>query len=88
MILDTILVAILIVSLGEYIRLAALVSVISFTSLARSHWGVIDELQEMLSESGNDGKLLAVFTERIELVSESCLQLLAGDVGQLGFGDK
>jgi len=29
-----------------------------------------------------------VFAEGIELVGECCLELLAGDVGELGFGDK
>lgn len=42
----------------------------------------------MLSEAGNDGDLLAVFAESIELVRERSLQLLAGDVGKLSLGDQ
>jgi hypothetical protein len=42
----------------------------------------------MLSITGNDSNLFAVLPEGIELVCESGLELLAGDVGQLGFGDE
>ena len=42
----------------------------------------------MLSEAGNDSDLLAVFAQGIELVCESSLQLLAGNVGKLSFGDQ
>ena len=42
----------------------------------------------MLSESSNDGNLLAVLTERIEVVGEGRLELLTGDVGKLGLSDK
>ena len=38
----------------------------------------------MFSEASNDGELLAVLLESIELISESCLQLFTGDVGKLG----
>lgn len=55
------------------IRLASLVAIISFASLSWSHWGIVDKLQKMLSESSNDGELLAMLLESIELVSESCL---------------
>lgn len=55
------------------LRLASLIAVISFAGLSWSHWGVVDKLQKMLSEASNDGELLAVLLERIELVSESCL---------------
>ena len=37
----------------------------------------------MFSEASNDGELLAVLLESIELVSEGCLQLFTGDVGKL-----
>ena len=42
----------------------------------------------MLSVSGDDGKLLAVLAEGIELVGECCLELLARDVGKLGFSNQ
>lgn len=65
------------------LRLASLVAVIGFTGLPRSHRRIVDKLQKVLSEASNDGELLAVLLEGIELVSESCLELLAGDVGKL-----
>lgn len=55
------------------LRLASLVAVISFASLSWSHRGVVDKLQKMLAEASNDGELLTVLLEGIELVSESCL---------------
>ena len=39
----------------------------------------------MLAESSNDSKLLAVLLKSIELIRESCLELLTGDVGKLSF---
>ena len=42
----------------------------------------------MLTVTGDDGKLLRVLTESVELVVESSLQLLAGDVGKLSLGDE
>lgn len=42
----------------------------------------------MLSEASNDGELLAVFLESIELVGESRLQLLTSDIGKLSLCDK
>ena len=42
----------------------------------------------MLSVAGNDGHLLAVLAEGIELVSERGLQLLTGDVRELSLGDE
>ena len=55
------------------LRLASLIAIISFTGLSWSHWGVVDKFQKMLSEASNDGELLTVLLESIELVSESCL---------------
>lgn len=55
------------------LRLAGLISVIGFTGLAWGDWGIVNELQKMLSETGNDGKLLAVLLDGIKLVRESCL---------------
>lgn len=40
----------------------------------------------MLAVASDDGHLLAVLTECIELVLESCLELLASDVGKLSLG--
>ena len=42
----------------------------------------------MLSVAGDDGELLAVLAHSIELVGERSLELLTGDVGQLGLSDK
>ena len=42
----------------------------------------------MLAEAGDDGELLAVLAEGVELVGEGGLQLLTGDVAELGFGDE
>ena len=70
------------------LRLASLVSVVCLSCLARGDWGVIDEFEEVLAESSNDGKLLRVLTESIELVVKGSLELLTGDVGKLGLCDK
>jgi hypothetical protein len=42
----------------------------------------------VLAKSSNDGQLLAVLSQSVELVGKCGLELLAGDVGQLCFGDK
>lgn len=42
----------------------------------------------MLSVAGDDGELLAVLAHGVKLVGEGGLELLAGDVGQLGLGDE
>ena len=55
------------------LRLASLVAIVSFAGLSWSDWGVVNKLQKMLSEARNDGELLTVLLESIELVSESCL---------------
>ena len=70
------------------VRLASLIAVISLASLSRSHWGVIDELEEMLAVASNNSKLLAVLAHGIELVGESSLELLAGNVGELSLSNK
>ena len=59
--------------MGCRLRLASLISVIRFTSLTWGDWGIINELQKMLSETSNDGKLLAVLLDGIELVGEGRL---------------
>lgn len=68
--------------------LGSLISVICSASLTRGDWSIIDQLQQVLSEASNDGELLAVFTESIELVGIGSLEFLASDVGQLSFRDK
>ena len=55
------------------LRLTGLIPVIGFTGLAWGDWSIINKLQKMLSETSNDGKLLAVLLDGIKLVSESCL---------------
>lgn len=42
----------------------------------------------MLAVSSNDGQLLAVLTEGIELVGKGRLELLASDVGKLRLSDE
>lgn len=76
------------IKLRKNLRLGGLVAVVCLAGLTRGYRGVINELKEVLSVACNDGKLLAVLTHGIELVGESSLQLLTGDVGQLGLGDK
>ncbi len=56
-----------------HLRLAGLISIVRFTSLTWGDWGIINELQKMLSETSNDGKLLAVFLDGIELVGKGRL---------------
>jgi hypothetical protein len=69
-------------------RLGGLVSVICLASLTRGNRGVIDELEKVLSVASDDGKLLAVLAHSIELVGESSLELLTGNVGQLSLGNE
>ena len=55
------------------LRLASLITVVSFAGLSRGHRGIVNQLQKMLSKASNDGELLAVLFKSIELVRESCL---------------
>lgn len=55
------------------LRLASLIPVVTLTGLSRGHRGIVNQLQKMLSKASNDGKLLAVLLESVELVGESCL---------------
>mgnify|MGYP001168577044 CR=1 FL=1 len=73
---------------GRNLRLASLVTVVCVSGLARGDGSVVDELQQVLTEASDDGHLLRVLTESIELVGEGSLQLLTGDVGKLGLGDQ
>jgi hypothetical protein len=70
------------------LRLGGLVAVVGLAGLAGGDRGVVDELEQVLSVASNDGELLAVLAHGIELVGEGGLELLAGDVGQLGLGDQ
>ena len=69
-------------------RLASLVAVVSLTGFSRSNWCIVDKFEEVLSVASDDGQLLAVLAHGVELVSESCLELLTSNVGKLGFGDQ
>lgn len=40
----------------------------------------------MLAVAGDDGQFLAMLAQGVKLVGKSGLELLAGDVGELGFG--
>ena len=66
-------------------RLAGFVAVVGVARLARRHRRVVDQLQQVLAEPRDDRQLLAVLAQRVELVVEGCLELLARDVGQLCF---
>lgn len=68
--------------------LAGLVAVVGGTGLAGGDGGVVDELEEVLAVAGDDGDLLAVLPQGVELVGVGGLDLLAGDVGELGLGDE
>ena len=68
--------------------LGGLVAVVGLAGLAGSDRGVVDELEEVLAVASNDCHLLAVLTESVELVGESGLQLLTGDVGELSLSDE
>jgi hypothetical protein len=68
--------------------LGSLVSVVCSAGLAGGDRGVIDKIQEVLTVASNDSELLTVFAESIELVGVGGLELLAGNVGELGLGDK
>lgn len=70
------------------VRLASLVAIVGLACLAGSYWGIVDQLEKVLAVASNDSKLLAMFPHGIELVSKSSLELLASDVGKLGFGDQ
>jgi len=73
---------------GVNLRLAGLVAVVGGPGLTGSDRGVVNELEEVLAESSNDGNLLAVLTESIEVVGEGRLQLLTGDIGELSLSNE
>lgn len=67
------------------VRFASLISIICISRFTRSDGSVVNKLQQVFTESSNDGKLLAVLLQGIELVSESSLEFLASNVGELSF---
>lgn len=68
--------------------LAGLVAVIGGASLTRSDRAIVNELEEVLSIASNDGDLLAMLAESVELVRVGSLDLLASNVGKLGLSDQ
>src|SRR3569833_30068 len=66
--------------------LAGLVAVVGGAGLAGRDGGVVDQLEQVLAVAGDNGHLLAVLAERVELVRVGRLDLLARNVGQLGLG--
>lgn len=68
--------------------LASLVAVVRSAGFTWCDGGVVDEFEQMLSVAGDDGHLFAVFAQGVELVGVGGLDLLAGDVGELGFGNE
>lgn len=68
--------------------LAGLVSIVGSPGLARGDGSVINQLQEVLAVAGNDGDLLAVLAQGIELIGVGSLDLFTSDVGKLGLSDE
>lgn len=68
--------------------LGGLVAIVGGTGLARGDRGVVDKLEQVLAVAGNDGQLLAVLAQGVELVGVGSLELLARDVGELSLGDE
>lgn len=68
--------------------LGGFVTVIGGTGLAWSDRSLVHEFQQVFTESGNDGELLAVLTQGIKLIRVCCLELLTRNVGQLSFSDQ
>ena len=59
----------------------SLITVVRSTSLTGSHGSIIDELEEVLSITSNQGDFFAVFSQCVKLVGIRGLDLFAGDVG-------
>jgi hypothetical protein len=68
--------------------LASLISVVRRAGLAGSDGSIVNQLQEVLAVASDDGNLLAVLAEGVELVGVRGLNLFAGDVGELSLGDE
>ena len=73
---------------SKRVRFARLITVIRVPRFAGRHRGVVDQLQQVLAVAGDNGQLLTVLAECVELKVESGLDLLTGDVGKLSFGDE
>lgn len=68
--------------------LAGVVAVVCLAGLTGGHGSVVDQVQKVLAVSSDDGDLLAVLAQSVELVLEGGLDLFAGDVGQLSLSDE
>ncbi|KAI6761246.1 hypothetical protein HG531_001799 [Fusarium graminearum] len=64
--------------------LASLIAIVGLSGFTRCNGSVVDKLEQVLSVASDNGDLLAVLAESIELVSVGCLDLLACNVGKLG----
>jgi len=60
---------------------AGFITIITLTSFTRSYRGIVNQFQEVFSESSNDCKLLTMLPNAVELVIESGLDLFASNVG-------
>lgn len=71
-----------------YDGLAGLVTVVGRPGLAGCDGGVVDQLEQVLAVAGDNGDLFAMLAQGVELVGVGGLDLLAGNVGQLGLSDE
>ena len=67
------------------LRFTRIVRVICGLTLSRHDWSIVDQLEQMLPISCNDGQLLPIFAHSLELVVEAALDLLARDRHELYF---
>ncbi|CAN8101102.1 unnamed protein product [Discula destructiva] len=65
---------------------ASFITIIRCACLARRHGSVVNQFEQVLPVSGDDGHLLAVLAQSIELVCVGGLDLLARYVRELSFG--
>lgn len=68
--------------------LGGLVAVVGGSRLTGGDGGVVEQLEQSLTVAGNQSELLGVLSDGVKLVVESGLDLLSGDVGELGLSDK
>jgi hypothetical protein len=66
----------------------SLISVVGLSRLAGSDGRVVNELEQVFTVAGNDGDLFRVLSKSVELVRVGCLDLLAGNVGELSLGNE
>lgn len=71
---------------GQNSRFACLISVIRRPRLSWRYGRIVHQLEQVLTEAGDNGHLLAMLADRVELVGEGGLELLARDVAQLSLG--